>query len=125
MKGPASLQGRLAVLLLVSVPLIWLMATGFAVYAAHHEVDELYDTQLTLFARQLLTVQLTGEDDERPPTLPDTKATTTLDWSVGDWRTALERSLGRATRALTRTLQRRQKPDRGRGEGRWLGGVHA
>ncbi|HJV06208.1 MAG TPA: ATP-binding protein [Chromobacteriaceae bacterium] len=73
MKGPASLQGRLAVLLLVSVPLIWLMATGFAVYAAHHEVDELYDTQLTLFARQLLTVQLTGEDDERPPTLPDTK----------------------------------------------------
>ncbi|WP_230370193.1 sensor histidine kinase N-terminal domain-containing protein [Paludibacterium denitrificans] len=73
MKGLTSLQGRLAVLLLVSVPLIWLMATGFAVYAAHHEVDELYDTQLTLFARQLLTVQLTGEDDERPPTLPDTK----------------------------------------------------
>lgn len=44
---------------------------------------------------------------------------------AGDWRTALERSLGRATRALTRTLQRRQKPDRGRAEGRWLGGAHA
>jgi len=44
---------------------------------------------------------------------------------AGDWRTALERSLGRATRALTRTLQRRQKPARGRVEGRWLGGAHA
>lgn len=31
-----------------------------------------------------------------------------------DWRTALDRSLGRATRALTRSLQRNQKPARGR-----------
>lgn len=31
-----------------------------------------------------------------------------------DWRTALDRSLTRATRALTRELQRSQKPMRGR-----------
>ena len=31
-----------------------------------------------------------------------------------DWRTALDRSLGRATRVLTRSLQRSQKPVRGR-----------
>lgn len=31
-----------------------------------------------------------------------------------DWRTALDRSLGRATRVLTRGLQRTQKPVRGR-----------
>lgn len=31
-----------------------------------------------------------------------------------DWRTALDRSLARATRVLTRSLQRSQKPARGR-----------
>lgn len=31
-----------------------------------------------------------------------------------DWRTALDRSLSRATRVLTRSLQRNQKPARGR-----------
>ena len=31
-----------------------------------------------------------------------------------DWRTALDRSLSRATRVLTRSLQRHQKPARGR-----------
>lgn len=31
-----------------------------------------------------------------------------------DWRTALDRSLARATRVLTRSLQRSQKPVRGR-----------
>ncbi len=33
-----------------------------------------------------------------------------------DWRTALDRSLGRATRVLKRSLQRSQKPARGRFE---------
>jgi hypothetical protein len=33
---------------------------------------------------------------------------------ASDWRTALERSIARATRALTRSLQRQQKPVRGR-----------
>ncbi|MBK9572446.1 MAG: HPF/RaiA family ribosome-associated protein [Rhodoferax sp.] len=31
-----------------------------------------------------------------------------------DWRTALDRALGRATRVLTRSLQRKQKPTRDR-----------
>jgi hypothetical protein len=31
-----------------------------------------------------------------------------------DWRTALDRSLSRATRVLTRSLQRNQKPVRDR-----------
>jgi hypothetical protein len=31
-----------------------------------------------------------------------------------DWRTALDRSLGRAIRVLTRSIQRKQKPVRGR-----------
>lgn len=33
---------------------------------------------------------------------------------ASDWRTALDRSLARATRVLTRDLQRSQKPLRGR-----------
>lgn len=33
---------------------------------------------------------------------------------AGDWRTALDLSLGRATRALTRSMRRQQKPTRGR-----------
>jgi len=39
-----------------------------------------------------------------------------------DWRTALDRSLGRATRVLTRSLQRSQKPARGRTAKLALGG---
>jgi two-component system sensor histidine kinase QseC len=67
-----TLQRRLAILLLVSVPLIWLVSTGVAAYVAHHEVDELYDTQLTLFARQLLIVNM-GEHGDDLPLLPKTK----------------------------------------------------
>jgi two-component system sensor histidine kinase QseC len=67
-----TLQRRLAILLLVCVPLIWLVSTGVAAYVAHHEVDELYDTQLTLFARQLLIVNM-GEHGDDLPLLPKTK----------------------------------------------------
>ena len=67
-----TLQRRLAILLLVTVPLIWLVSTGVAAYVAHHEVDELYDTQLTLFARQLLIVNM-GEHGDDLPLLPKTK----------------------------------------------------
>ncbi len=41
-----------------------------------------------------------------------------------DWRTALDRSLGRATRVLTRSLQRSQKPARGRSAKLALGGAN-
>lgn len=41
-----------------------------------------------------------------------------------DWRTALDRSLARATRVLTRSLQRNQKPVRGRSAKLALGIAH-
>ena len=41
-----------------------------------------------------------------------------------DWRTALDRSIARATRVLTRSLQRSQKPARGRTAKLALGGSH-
>lgn len=44
----------------------------------------------------------------------DTAGTFVIASLARDWRTALDRSLGRATRALTRSLQRIQKPTRGR-----------
>jgi len=44
----------------------------------------------------------------------DTTGTVVIASLARDWRTALDRSLGRATRVLTRSLQRHQKPVRGR-----------
>lgn len=43
----------------------------------------------------------------------DNAGTVVITSLARDWRTALDRSLGRATRVLTRTLQRTQKPKRG------------
>jgi hypothetical protein len=42
-----------------------------------------------------------------------------------DWRTALERSLARATRVLVRSAQRQQKPVRGRTARFATAGLHA
>jgi hypothetical protein len=44
----------------------------------------------------------------------DTAGTVVIASLARDWRTALDRSLARATRVLTRSLQRSQKPVRGR-----------
>ena len=44
----------------------------------------------------------------------DTAGTVVIASLARDWRTALDRSLNRATRALTRSLQRSQRPVRGR-----------
>ncbi len=44
----------------------------------------------------------------------ETTGTVVIASLARDWRTALDRSLGRATRVLTRSLQRHQKPVRGR-----------
>lgn len=41
-----------------------------------------------------------------------------------DWRTALDRSLRRATRVLTRSMQRSQKPARGRTARLAIGGAN-
>ena len=44
----------------------------------------------------------------------DSAGTVVIASLARDWRTALDRSLGRATRVLTRSLQRVQKPVRDR-----------
>lgn len=44
----------------------------------------------------------------------DSAGTVVIASLARDWRTALDRSLIRATRVLTRSLQRSQKPARGR-----------
>jgi hypothetical protein len=44
----------------------------------------------------------------------DTAGTVVIASLAHDWRTALDRSLTRATRVLTRSVQRSQKPARGR-----------
>ena len=44
----------------------------------------------------------------------DAAGTVVITSLAHDWRTALDRSLTRATRVLTRSLQRSQKPARGR-----------
>ncbi|WP_024304192.1 ATP-binding protein [Pseudogulbenkiania sp. MAI-1] len=49
-----SLRGRLIRMIMLVVPLVWLVATGLSGYAAWHEVNELYDGQQRLFARQVL-----------------------------------------------------------------------
>lgn len=46
----------------------------------------------------------------------ETAGTVVIASLARDWRTALDRSLGRATRVLKRSLQRSQKPLRGRAD---------
>ena len=52
----------------------------------------------------------------------DSAGTVVIASLARDWRTALDRSLSRATRVLTRGLQRSQKPARGRSARLALGG---
>jgi two-component system sensor histidine kinase QseC len=49
-----SLQRRIVVALLLIAPLMWLLAAAVALYQTHEEINELYDSQLQLLARQLL-----------------------------------------------------------------------
>jgi hypothetical protein len=54
----------------------------------------------------------------------DSAGTVVIASLARDWRTALDRSIARATRVLTRSLQRSQKPARGRTAKLALGGSH-
>ena len=54
----------------------------------------------------------------------DSAGTVVIASLARDWRTALDRSLSRATRVLTRGLQRSQKPARGRSARLALGGAN-
>ena len=48
-----SLQRRLMLYLLLSAPLIWLMAVAVSINRAQHDVNELFDTELIRLARQV------------------------------------------------------------------------
>ncbi|MBX3608029.1 MAG: sensor histidine kinase N-terminal domain-containing protein [Piscinibacter sp.] len=48
-----SLRRRLLLYLLISAPLVWLVALGVSLQAARHEVDELFDTEMIRLARQV------------------------------------------------------------------------
>ncbi|AXE29308.1 hypothetical protein DK842_04915 [Chromobacterium phragmitis] len=69
MRRPRSLQARLMLVLLLIVPATWLAASAFAVWLAQREVDELFDTQMAQFARQLLAIDVHGLQPDDPPKL--------------------------------------------------------
>jgi two-component system, OmpR family, sensor histidine kinase QseC len=48
-----TLQRRLTLLLLAGAPIVWALALGLSFYASHHEINELFDTQLIRLARQV------------------------------------------------------------------------
>lgn len=58
-----SLRRRLVWLLTLSVAFIWLLSTLVVYERAHHEADELLDTQLTQVADTLLAIVTAGEVD--------------------------------------------------------------
>ncbi|MEN2426423.1 ATP-binding protein [Chromobacterium vaccinii] len=64
-----SLQARLMLVLLLIVPATWLAASAAAVWLAQREVDELFDTQMAQFARQLLAIDVHGMQPDDPPKL--------------------------------------------------------
>lgn len=64
-----SLQARLMLVLLLIVPATWLAASAAAVWLAQREVDELFDTQMAQFARQLLAIDVHGMRPDDPPKL--------------------------------------------------------
>jgi two-component system sensor histidine kinase QseC len=51
-----SLQRRLLLYLLVCAPLVWAVTLGLSITQARHEVNELYDSELTRLARQVQAV---------------------------------------------------------------------
>jgi two-component system sensor histidine kinase QseC len=84
-----TLQRRLLLLLLAGAPVIWALAVGFAVWRAHIEINEFFDTQQVRLAQQvsalLPSVQLDGPP-RRAPALPaDSGAAELKDLSIAIW----------------------------------------
>ena len=71
MRPPASLQGRLLLLVLGTSLAVWLATAALTWRDARHELDELLDGHLAQAAALLVAQQARGEDDERvdAPTL--------------------------------------------------------
>ena len=70
-RPPASLQGRLLLLVLGTSLAVWLATAALTWRDARHELDELLDGHLAQAAALLVAQQARGEDDERvdAPTL--------------------------------------------------------
>ena len=90
-----SLQRRLLLYLLIAAPLVWALALGYSAWAAQHEVNELFDTQMIRLAREVQTVLGAIEpgvpaDAARPPRLrptPGTGAAELGDMALAAWDT--------------------------------------
>lgn len=65
LRAPASLQGRLLLLVLGASLAVWLATAAFTWRDARHELDELLDGHLAQAAALLVAQQAHGEDDER------------------------------------------------------------
>ena len=65
-----SLRRRLLLYLLISAPLVWLLAAGVASVRARTEVNELFDTELIRLARQVQIMRFAG--GEAGQSLPGT-----------------------------------------------------
>lgn len=65
-----SLQKRLLLYLLVSAPLVWLMALVASAQFARHEINELYDSEMIRLAREVqatLRPPVAGQEPPAPP----------------------------------------------------------
>jgi len=58
-----SLERRIVLALVLTAPVLWLLATAVALYQTYGEVNELYDGQLVLMARQLIRNHPPLEED--------------------------------------------------------------
>lgn len=65
--APLSLQRRLMLYLLLSAPLVWLMAVAVSVNRAQHDVNELFDSELIRLARQVQVMLVPAAGNAKAP----------------------------------------------------------
>ncbi len=83
-----SLQRRLIIYLVICAPLVWAVAFAYSLNRVRHEVDELFDTELIRFARQLQTsvpVVPAGEAWTSPNGAGDAGPADLRDMAVAVW----------------------------------------
>jgi two-component system sensor histidine kinase QseC len=84
-----TLQRRLLVLLLAGAPVIWALAVGFALWRAHLEINELFDTQQVRLAQQVAALLPSAQLEGPPravPALPAGSGAAELeDLSIAVW----------------------------------------
>ncbi len=67
---PSSLKRRLLVLLLSGSLIFWALVAAISYRNAHHEVDELFDVQMSQVAHTLLAIALADQDSDLKPGTP-------------------------------------------------------